>query len=82
MYHGLLAKVELQIAQLRAVLMNARDRRRERVWLKGQTDGELDDARLARGSRERLVQAARPRARTRGATTTTPRRGAFGGCCS
>ena len=63
MYHGLLAKVEPQIAQLRAVLANARDRRRERVWLKGQTDGELDDARLVEGlAGERLVFKRRGRA--------------------
>ena len=37
------------MAQLRSVLLSVEARERERVWLKGQVVGELDDARLVDG---------------------------------
>ncbi|KAI0752632.1 AAA domain-containing protein [Daedaleopsis nitida] len=48
-YGSLLAAVEGNIAQLHDLLENLAAREEERVWVKRQTDGELDDSRLTEG---------------------------------
>ncbi|KAI0827475.1 AAA domain-containing protein [Trametes gibbosa] len=48
-YGALFAAVEGHIAQLHDLLENLAAREEERVWVKRQTDGELDDSRLTEG---------------------------------
>ncbi|KAI0643818.1 AAA domain-containing protein [Trametes meyenii] len=48
-YGALYAAVEGHIAQLHDLLENLAAREEERVWVKRQTDGELDDSRLTEG---------------------------------
>ncbi|KLO18907.1 hypothetical protein SCHPADRAFT_935748 [Schizopora paradoxa] len=48
-YGGLLQEVQAHIAQLHDLLENLSAREEERVWIKRQTDGELDDSRLTEG---------------------------------
>ncbi|KAI0772733.1 AAA domain-containing protein [Trametes elegans] len=48
-YGALFAAVEGHIAQLHDLLENLAAREEERVWVKRQTDGELDDSRLMEG---------------------------------
>jgi len=45
-YNNLRQKVDVQIQQLRSHLKDLRKRNEERVWLKRQSTGELDDSRL------------------------------------
>ncbi|KAI0708684.1 AAA domain-containing protein [Earliella scabrosa] len=49
LYGSLLAAVEGHIAPLHDLLENLAAREEERVWVKRQTDGELDDSRLTEG---------------------------------
>ncbi|KAM5545989.1 hypothetical protein V8D89_000115 [Ganoderma adspersum] len=49
LYGSLLAAVEGHVAQLHDLLENLAAREEERVWVKRQTDGELDDSRLTEG---------------------------------
>ncbi|TBU30306.1 AAA domain-containing protein [Dichomitus squalens] len=49
LYGSLLAAVEGHITQLHDLLENLAAREEERVWVKRQTDGELDDSRLTEG---------------------------------
>jgi len=71
MYHGVFGSVEPQISQLQAILQQVRDKKRERVWLKNRTDGELDDARLVDGiAGDRLVFKRRGRAEAATSTLT------------
>ncbi|EPT01986.1 hypothetical protein FOMPIDRAFT_1119374 [Fomitopsis schrenkii] len=48
-YGALLGAVESHIATLHDLLENLAAREEERVWVKRQTDGELDDSRLTEG---------------------------------
>ncbi|CDO72121.1 hypothetical protein BN946_scf184962.g64 [Trametes cinnabarina] len=48
-YTALFSAVEGHIAQLHDLLENLAAREEERVWVKRQTDGELDDSRLTEG---------------------------------
>lgn len=48
-YGALLTAVQAHIAQLRDLLEHLAAREEERVWVKRQTDGELDDTRLTEG---------------------------------
>ncbi|KAI0634180.1 AAA domain-containing protein [Trametes polyzona] len=48
-YGALFAAVEGHIAQLHDLLENLAAREEERIWVKRQTDGELDDSRLTEG---------------------------------
>jgi len=48
-YGSLLQEVQAHIAQLHDLLENLSAREEERVWVKRQTDGELDDSRLTEG---------------------------------
>ncbi|KAH8112896.1 AAA domain-containing protein [Phellopilus nigrolimitatus] len=48
-YGKLLSEVDAHIAQLHDLLENLAAREEERVWVKRQTDGELDDSRLTEG---------------------------------
>ncbi|KAF9806900.1 hypothetical protein IEO21_08484 [Rhodonia placenta] len=48
-YGSLLTAVQAHIAQLHDLLENLSAKEEERVWVKRQTDGELDDSRLADG---------------------------------
>ncbi|TFY67028.1 hypothetical protein EVJ58_g1884 [Rhodofomes roseus] len=48
-YGALLTAVESHIATLHDLLENLAAREEERVWVKRQTDGELDDSRLTEG---------------------------------
>jgi len=48
-YGELLSAVQAHIAQLRDLLEHLAAREEERVWVKRQTDGELDDTRLMEG---------------------------------
>ncbi|KAI8989190.1 AAA domain-containing protein [Trametes punicea] len=48
-YSALFTAVEGHIAQLHDLLENLAAREEERVWVKRQTDGELDDSRLTEG---------------------------------
>ncbi|EPQ51988.1 hypothetical protein GLOTRDRAFT_132574 [Gloeophyllum trabeum ATCC 11539] len=48
-YGELLSAVEAHIAQLYDLLENLSAKEEERVWVKRQTDGELDDSRLTEG---------------------------------
>ncbi|KAI5120535.1 hypothetical protein M0805_004543 [Coniferiporia weirii] len=48
-YSNLLAEVQEHIAELFDLLENLSAREEERVWVKRQTDGELDDSRLTEG---------------------------------
>ncbi|KAH9160345.1 hypothetical protein EDB89DRAFT_2081954 [Lactarius sanguifluus] len=48
-YGALLTAVQAHIAQLHDLLERAPAREEERVWVKRQTDGELDDTRLTEG---------------------------------
>ncbi|KAF8581136.1 hypothetical protein K439DRAFT_1517023 [Ramaria rubella] len=48
-YSSLLAAVDSHIARLHDLLENLSAKEEERVWVKRQTDGELDDSRLADG---------------------------------
>ncbi len=45
-YNNLRQKVDVQIQQLRSHLKDLRKRNEERIWLKRQSTGELDDSRL------------------------------------
>ena len=49
LYQDVLGNVEPQVAQLRAIFRQARDKRTERSWKKNCSDGELDDTRLVEG---------------------------------
>ncbi|CAJ1427783.1 unnamed protein product [Effrenium voratum] len=56
MYKEVLASVEPQVAQFKAILRQAREKKMERIWLRNRSDGELDDTRLVEGvPGERLV---------------------------
>ena len=56
MYKEVLSTVEPQVAQLQAILRQAKDKKLERIWLRNRSDGELDDNRLVEGvAGERLV---------------------------
>ncbi|KAH9931510.1 AAA domain-containing protein [Fomitopsis serialis] len=48
-YGALLSAVESHVATLHDLLENLAAREEERVWVKRQTDGELDDSRLTEG---------------------------------
>ncbi|KAH9929971.1 AAA domain-containing protein [Amylocystis lapponica] len=48
-YGALLTAVDAHIAQLHDLLENLAAKEEERVWVKRQTDGELDDSRLTEG---------------------------------
>ncbi|KAI0296956.1 AAA domain-containing protein [Multifurca ochricompacta] len=48
-YGALLSPVQAHIAQLQDLLEHLAAREEERVWVKRQTDGELDDTRLTEG---------------------------------
>ncbi|KAI0036975.1 AAA domain-containing protein [Vararia minispora EC-137] len=48
-YGDLLSAVQAHIAQLHDLLENLAAKEEERVWVKRQTDGELDDTRLTEG---------------------------------
>ncbi|KAH9168042.1 hypothetical protein EDB89DRAFT_1633755 [Lactarius sanguifluus] len=48
-YGALLTAVQAHIAQLHDLLEHLAAREEERVWVKRQTDGELDDTRLTEG---------------------------------
>ncbi|KAI9056427.1 hypothetical protein FKP32DRAFT_1599153 [Trametes sanguinea] len=48
-YTALFSAVEGHIAQLHDLLENLAAREEERIWVKRQTDGELDDSRLTEG---------------------------------
>ncbi|KZT08123.1 uncharacterized protein LAESUDRAFT_649814 [Laetiporus sulphureus 93-53] len=48
-YGALLTAVEAHISQLHDLLENLAAKEEERVWVKRQTDGELDDSRLTEG---------------------------------
>ncbi|TFK52963.1 hypothetical protein OE88DRAFT_1733940 [Heliocybe sulcata] len=48
-YGSLLSAVQAHIAQLHDLLENLTAKEEERVWVKRQTDGELDDSRLTEG---------------------------------
>lgn len=63
MYNNVYGQVEPQIAQLQAILQQAQDKKRERVWLRNRPDGELDDTRLVEGvAGDRLVFKRRGKA--------------------
>eukprot|EP00729_Bicosta_minor_P004263 gene4263-23013_t len=49
-YTAIYESVEREIKQLRVVLESAEAKEQERVWLKGQTIGDLDDSRLVDGA--------------------------------
>ena len=49
-YQVLLAAVSKQVAMLKQVLLEAEAKEHERTWLKNQTHGELDEARLVDGA--------------------------------
>ncbi len=49
-YDRLYSAVASEVSQLRVVLESAEARERERVWLKNQTFGELDDNKLVDGA--------------------------------
>ena len=56
MYQRYLHSIALQVAQLKEILSEISSRGRERVWLRNQSQGNLDDSRLVDGlSGERLV---------------------------
>lgn len=69
-------RVGREIAQLRVVLQSAETRAKERQWLKHQTTGELDDAKLIDGvTGERLIYKRRGEAvPLAGAPPPEPRR--------
>jgi MoxR-like ATPase len=46
-YYDLLSNVKHQIVQLKLVLEGVKAKQKERVWIKNQTDGELDDKKIA-----------------------------------
>lgn len=61
-YAGMLDCIAPHVASLKAQLGAARDRKRERTWLRRRSDGELDDDRLVDGAAgERLVFKRRGR---------------------
>lgn len=61
-YAGMLGRIAPHVASLKAQLGAARDRKRERTWLRRRSDGELDDDRLVDGAAgERLVFKRRGR---------------------
>ena len=49
-YTAIYESVEREIKQLRVILESAEAKEQERVWLKGQTIGDLDDGRLVDGA--------------------------------
>ena len=49
MYEGLATPIKSDIANLRNTLANAESKKAERMWLKKQTHGELDDSKLVDG---------------------------------
>lgn len=69
-------RVGREISQLRVVLQSAETRSKERQWLKHQTTGELDDAKLIDGvTGERLIYKRRgEEAPLAGAPPPEPRR--------
>jgi hypothetical protein len=55
-YHKLYSRVEQQVGQLRVVLEGMESKLKERVWLRHQSFGDLDDSKLVDGmAGERLV---------------------------
>ena len=60
MYDGLLSAVSREVAQTRVVLQSREARAAERVWLRGQSHGDLDEGRLVDGmAGERAVYRRR-----------------------
>lgn len=56
MYQQYRSNISLQVAQLREILHDITSRGKERVWLRNQSQGNLDDSKLVDGlSGERLV---------------------------
>jgi predicted nucleic acid-binding Zn-ribbon protein len=56
MYQQYLHNIALQVAQLKEILSDISSRGKERVWLRNQSQGNLDDSKLVDGlSGERLV---------------------------
>jgi len=59
-YMSMLSKVENEVQQLRTILDSAESRKQERVWLKNQSYGDIDDSRLVDGvTGERLIYKRR-----------------------
>ena len=66
LYEDILLNVEPQVAQLRAIFRDAKDKKTERVWRRNRSDGELDDTRLVEGiAGERGVYKKRAEAEVR-----------------
>lgn len=56
MYQQYVSNISLQVAQLKEILQDISNRGKERVWLRNQSQGNLDDSKLVDGlSGERLV---------------------------
>ena len=49
-YENYFVRVEQQVSQLQSVLENVRARSKERTWLRHETHGELDDAKIVDGA--------------------------------
>lgn len=54
-YYSYLHQVENQINQLRVVLQGLQAKSKERVWLRHQTSGDLDDGKLIEGKISKLI---------------------------
>ncbi|CAE7247024.1 unnamed protein product [Symbiodinium microadriaticum] len=66
LYEDILCNVEPQVAQLRAIFRDAKDKKTERIWKRNCSDGELDDTRLVEGiAGERSVYKKRGEAEVR-----------------
>ena len=66
LYENILCNVEPQVAQLRAIFRDAKDKKTERIWKRSCSDGELDDTRLVEGiAGERSVYKKRGEAEVR-----------------
>ena len=66
LYEDILLNVEPQVAQLRAIFRDAKDKKTDRVGRRNRSDGELDDTRLVEGiAGERSVYKKRAEAEVR-----------------